>query len=164
MLIVIKPMDKNIATIQAFYEAFSRLDHQAMNRLYANGIVFYDPMFENLEGESVRAMWEMLCRNARDFSLTYGEVEDLGDNYYRMPWQASYTFSKTGRRVTNKVMANMKVENGLIIEHSDGFSMHKWASQALGFFGHLLGWNSFYVRKVRNNARRGLLSFMQNPQ
>ena len=61
----------------------------------------------------------------------------------------------------NHVKAYMKIENGKIIEHSDGFSMHKWASQALGFSGKLFGWNRFFQRKIKNNDRKTLLAYMQ---
>ncbi len=146
--------------ISNFYTSFNKLDAAAMNACYSRDIVFYDPVFELLRGDQVRSMWEMLCKNAKDFSLTFGNIKDLGDNYYTCDWVATYTFSKTGRKVINQVKANMKIENGEIVEHSDGFSIHRWSRQALGFSGWLLGWNSFFQRKIKNTARKGLLKYM----
>lgn len=132
-----------------------------MNSFYSDDIVFFDPVFELLRGQEAMSMWEMLCKNAKDFTLTYSNISDRGDNYYTCDWQATYTFSQTGRQVVNKIKAHMKIVDGKIIEHSDAFSLHKWASQALGWPGKLFGWNRFFQRKIKNNAKRKLLAYMQ---
>ncbi|HAO03812.1 MAG: nuclear transport factor 2 family protein [Chitinophagaceae bacterium] len=147
--------------ITGFYTAFQRLDAGGMNNSYSSDIVFFDPVFELLKAGEVKSMWQMLCANAQDFSLTFSDITNKGDGYYTCNWTATYTFSKTGKKVVNHVKAYMKIENGKIIEHSDGFSMHKWASQALGFSGKLFGWNRFFQRKIKNNARKTLLAYMQ---
>ena len=157
-------MDINEALINKFYTAFQHKDYQTMNSCYSNDIIFYDPAFELLRGDEAKAMWEMLCKNAKDFSLTYGNIIKLDDEYYTCDWVGTYTFSKTGRKVINNVRANMRFANGEIVEHSDAFSLHKWSSQALGFMGKLFGWNSFFQRKIKNQAKRNLLKFIQSKQ
>lgn len=147
--------------INKFYSAFQKLDHTGMNSCYSGEIVFFDPVFGLLNGNEVRAMWEMLCKNARDLTLTYGNIQHLDEEYSTCDWVATYTFSKTGKRVSNIIKANMRFAGGLIVEHSDGFSLHKWSSQALGFSGWLLGWNAVFQRTIQNRARRTLLQFMQ---
>ena len=155
-------MISNEQIIENFYTSFQKLDASGMNNCYTGDIVFYDPVFELLRGNEVRSMWQMLCENAKDFSLQFGEITNLEDGYYTCNWVATYTFSKTGRRVVNRVKANMKIVDGKIAEHSDAFSLHAWSQQALGFWGRLLGWNSFFRRKIKNNARRSLLNYMQH--
>jgi ketosteroid isomerase-like protein len=157
-------MNANEELISGFYAAFQQLDHQKMNARYSDDIVFFDPAFGLLEGGEAKAMWEMLCTNAKDFSLTYGNIQQLDEAYYTCDWVASYTFSKTGRRVVNAVKAHMKLLDGQIIEHSDAFSLHRWSKQALGFSGWLLGWNKFFQQKIKNNARRNLLHFIRQKQ
>ena len=155
-------MNQNEKLIHTFYSAFQQLDYKTMNNCYSPEIVFYDPAFELLKGEEVFSMWEMLCKNARDFSLTFDNIVALDDEYYTCNWVATYTFSKTARKVVNKIKANMRFADGKIAEHSDAFSLHKWSSQALGFSGWLLGWNSFFQRKIKNMAKRNLLRFMES--
>ena len=58
----------------------------------------------------------------------------------------------------------MRFANNEIIEHSDAFSLHKWSSQALGFTGKLFGWNSFFQRKIKNQAKKNLLKFIKSIQ
>ncbi len=154
-------MNTNKELINRFYKAFQQLDHTGMNGCYGDDIVFFDPVFGLLRGNEAKYMWEMLCRNAKDFSLTYENIVELDEEYCTVDWVATYTFSKTGKRVVNKVKANMRFANGEIIEHSDGFSLHKWSKQALGLTGELFGWNSFFQRKIKNQARRNLLKFIQ---
>jgi ketosteroid isomerase-like protein len=155
-------MQTNTQIVQAFYEAFQKRDHRSMNRLYNDEIVFHDPAFGLLRGEQVKAMWEMLCSNAKDFSLVFGNIKELDHEYCTCEWTAHYTFSKTGRKVVNKIKANMRLANGEIIEHSDAFSLHKWSAQALGFMGWLLGWNRFFQRKIKNQVHRQLIKFMRD--
>lgn len=154
-------MTNNEQLINNFYSSFQKLDHKGMNACYSGDIVFSDPVFGLLRGEKVRSMWEMLCTNAKDFTLNYGNIQHLDDEYSTCDWVATYTFSKTGKKVVNRIKANMRFANGKIIEHSDAFSLHKWSSQALGFSGWLLGWNSFFQGKIKNGARRNLLRFME---
>ena len=61
----------------------------------------------------------------------------------------------------NKIKAHMMIVDGKIIEHSDGFSLHKWSMMALGFSGWLFGWNSFFQNKIKRQARRNLEKFME---
>ncbi|MGB5005898.1 MAG: nuclear transport factor 2 family protein, partial [Ferruginibacter sp.] len=138
-----------------------QLDHRGMNSCYSDDIVFFDPVFGFLRGDEVRSMWEMLCKNAKDFSLTYSNIFHLDEEYSTCEWVATYTFSKTGKKVVNRIKANMLFADGKIIEHSDAFSLHRWSSQALGFTGWLLGWNRFFQRKIQNGARKNLMKFME---
>ena len=151
----------NEELIRKFYTAFQKRDAGGMNSCYSDEITFFDPVFGLLRGEQVRAMWEMLCTNAKDFSLTFSNITSLDEEYSTCEWVASYTFSKTGRHVVNKIKANMRFADGKIIEHSDAFSLHKWSKQALGITGVLFGWNSFFQNKIKNQAKRNLLKFME---
>ena len=155
-------MNNDERLIERFFTAFQKLNAAEMNACYSDDVAFYDPMFELLKGEEAKAMWEMLCQNARDFSLQYDSIKNLDDGYYTCKWTASYTFSKTGRRVVNMCKAHMKIENGLITEHSDGWSIHKWSAQAFGLKGKLLGWAGFFRRKLKNTAKRNLMHFIEN--
>jgi len=154
-------MQTNEAVITRFYTAFSQRDAAGMNACYAPDIVFSDPAFGLLEGEEVRAMWEMLCKNAKDFSLTFSNIQLLDEEYATCNWTASYTFSQTGRKVVNHIKAFMRLKDGLIIEHSDAFKLSKWAAQALGWKGELFGWTNFMKKKIQKNARRNLEKFME---
>jgi ketosteroid isomerase-like protein len=154
-------MNDNQQLIETFYTAFQKLDYKTMNDCYSEDIVFSDPVFLVLKGDEAKAMWEMLCKNAKDFSLTFSDIELLDEEYATCRWTATYTFSKTGKRVVNKIKAYMKIKDGKIIEHSDAFRLSTWAAQALGWKGALLGWTGFMKRGVQKNARKNLQKFME---
>ena len=154
-------MNANEQLISRFYSAFQNLDPVKMNECYSDGIVFFDPVFGLLRGDQVNAMWEMLCKNATNFSLIFSNIVALDNEYYTCDWVATYTFSKTGRRVVNKIKAHMMIADGKIIEHSDGFSLHQWSMMALGFSGWLLGWNSFFQNNIKRQARKSLEKFIE---
>lgn len=150
--------------IEKFFEAFKKLDANAMNACYADDIGFYDPMFDLLKGEQVKAMWQMLCKNASNFSLTYTHITDLGDGYYTCNWEATYLYSITKRKVVNTAKAFFKIENEQIQEHSDAWSLHKWSGQALGYSGKLLGWMGLFRNRIKNTAKKKLLQYIQTNQ
>lgn len=154
-------MEANTQVIEKFYTAFQKLDYQTMNSCYSDDIVFSDPAFGLLRGEEAKAMWEMLCKNAKDFSLTFSKIQLLDEEYATCNWVATYTFSRTGRKVVNNIKAFMMLKDGKIIEHSDAFKLSKWAAQALGWKGGLLGWTGFMKRKIQNNARKNLIAFIE---
>ena len=150
----------NEETINRFYTAFQQLDFATMQSCYHNEAVFNDPAFGLLDVNEVRAMWEMLCKRAKDFSLHYGNIKVLDEEYTTTNWTASYLFSKSGRRIVNKITAHMKFKDGLIIEHTDAFDIYRWCRQAFGLTGLLLGWTSFMHKKIQKQARAGLQKFM----
>ncbi len=148
----------NDALIERFYEAFSRLDGNAMAACYAPNSRFSDPVFPALHGEEPGAMWKMLTGRAQD--LTVALVEHDADVHRGSAhWLADYTFS-TGRRVHNDVRARFRFEGGLIAEHDDTFSFPSWSRQALGPVGLALGWTPMLRSKVQREARAGLDKFL----
>ncbi len=151
----------NKELVEKFYKAFSQRDHQGMNACYADDIVFSDPVFGFLQGAEVRAMWQMLCTNARDFELTYGPVEEVDQEYITCKWTATYTFSTTGRKVVNHAKSFMKIADGRISEHSDGFRLSTWIGQAFGWRGKLFGWTNFMKQKIHKTALKNLRRFME---
>ncbi len=154
-------MNDNKQVIERFYTAFQQLDYKTMQDCYSADIVFSDPVFLVLNGDEAKAMWEMLCKNAQEFSLTFSDIELLDEEYATCKWIATYTFSKTGNRVVNNIKAFMKLKDGKIIEHSDAFRLSTWIGQALGWKGVLFGWAGFMKRAVQKNARKNLVNFME---
>jgi ketosteroid isomerase-like protein len=153
-------MNGNAQVIERFYSAFQKLDYTTMQSCYSDDIIFNDPAFGILEGPEAKAMWEMLCKNAKNFSLSFSNIQLLDEEYATCDWVANYTFSKTGRKVTNKIKAHMRLQDGMIIEHTDQFDIWKWSRQALGLPGILLGWSGYLKNKIRHNARKSLEKFM----
>ena len=154
-------MNDNKAVIEKFYTSFQQLDAAAMNACYSNDIIFSDPVFGMLKGDDVKVMWEMLCMNAKDFSLSFSDIELLDEEYATCKWKATYTFSKTGRKVTNNIKAYMRIKEGAIIEHSDAFRLSTWLAQAFGWKGLVFGWTGFMKRAVQKNARKNLIKFIE---
>lgn len=153
-------MDNKIL-IERFYNAFQKLDYKTMQDCYSDDIVFSDPVFGLLHAEQAKAMWEMLCKNAKNFSLTYSNIQAVDEEYYTCNWTATYTFSKTGRKVVNNIKAFMRIKDGKIIEHSDGFRLSSWIAQALGWKGLWFGWTGFMKRKVQKAAIKSLNNFIE---
>ena len=157
-------MSSQIELITTFYTSFQKKDYQGMNGCYSQDIIFNDPAFGILQGDEVRAMWKMLCTNAKDFSLTFTNIQLLDEEYATCNWTALYSFSKTGRKIVNNVKAHMRIENGLITEHTDQFNIWTWSRQALGLPGIILGWSNYLKSKIQNNARKSLGQFMDKEE
>jgi ketosteroid isomerase-like protein len=149
----------NTSVIQDFYAAFARRDGDAMAACYAPGATFSDPVFTDLRGTEPGAMWRMLTSQGKDLTVELVE-HDAGDERGTARWIARYTFSRTGRPVVNDVRARFRFADGLIAEHVDEFSFHRWARQALGPPGLLLGWTPIVRSATRRQARASLDEFI----
>jgi len=119
---------------------------------------FSDPVFTALEGTQVAAMWRMLCQRATDLRITYRDVSAEG-NSGSAHWEAWYTYSATHRPVHNVISATFTLRDGLIAEHRDRFDLYRWARQALGTPGVLLGWTPFMRRAIQRRAAQALARF-----
>ncbi len=131
-----------------------------MGACYAATVTFQDPVF-TLAGWRARAMWRMLCERGKDLRVSVGDIQgDATTGSAR--WEAWYTFSATGRPVHNVITAQFEFTDGSIVRHVDYFDLHRWASQALGLKGLLLGWAPPVQRSIRRQAARSLDAYIQS--
>lgn len=138
------------ALIENFYMAFKNLDSETMASCYHKDIVFKDPAFGVLKGAKAKNMWRMLCQNqkGKDFKISFSNIT-FKDVTGTAQWEAHYTFSKTGRKVHNKIFAEFEFKDGEIIKHTDNFNLYRWSQQAFGLTGYLIGWTPFFRKKLQ---------------
>ncbi|WP_178985040.1 nuclear transport factor 2 family protein [Winogradskyella helgolandensis] len=148
--------------IKTFYTALNNCDGPTMASCYHEDIVFEDPAFGILKGERAKAMWLMLCesQNETSFNVEFSNVS-ANENSGSAHWEAHYTFSKTGRKVHNKIDASFEFKDGLIIKHTDEFDLHKWAKQAMGIKGIFFGGMQFFKNKLQNQTNYLLDEFIK---
>lgn len=154
----ISQSEQNAALITRFYEAFKRLDAEGMAACYTDDVLFSDPVFGELRGRDAGDMWRMLTSRAKDFSLRFDSVR-ADDRSGGAHWVATYLFSQTGRTVINDIQARFVLRDGKICEHHDHFDLWRWARQALGAKGALLGWAPFVQNAIRAQGQKGLKAF-----
>jgi ketosteroid isomerase-like protein len=148
----------NAALIERFYAAFARRDAAGMIACYHAQVTFSDPVFTALDARGVATMWRMLCERGKDLAIVATDVvadEATG----RAHWVANYTFSGTGRHVTNRIDAAFEFRDGLIARHVDRFSLWRWSAMALGAKGALLGWLPPVRAAIRAQAANALTAY-----
>ena len=153
------------ATIERFYAAFAALDAPTMASCYTEQAQFDDEVFSLHGRDQIGAMWRMLCEAARTQGPARWQLEASAitaeANQGSAHWEARYVFAATGRSVHNVIEARFDFDpDGLIRRHRDRFDFWRWARQALGAPGWLLGWTPLLRQKVRNQASAGLRRFM----
>lgn len=156
-------MQANEQLIARFYSAFQKGDFVTMQQCYHDEATFSDPVFQNLSSAEVKAMWQMLLTASKDLKVEFSRVKAT-DQHGSCHWDATYTFSRTGRPVLNRIDAAFEFKDGKILRHQDRFDLWKWSRQALGATGWWLGWSPLVSNKVRATARKSLDKFMANPQ
>lgn len=156
-------MHVNETLIRNFYAAFASQDADAMTACYHPEVVFTDPAFPNLRGVEAGAMWHMLLSRGKDLKITLIDASADASGG-RAVWEAHYTFSKTGRPVVNRIDALFAFRDGLIVRHIDQFPFWRWAKQALGTPGLLLGWSWPFKAMVRKQAATALAVFLARRQ
>ena len=153
-------MHPNAELLTRFYSAFGKRDAATMGACYAPDVLFSDEVFTDLQGDEARAMWRMLCERGKDLTIACRDVE-ADDQTGRAHWEAWYTFPATGKKVHNRIDARFEFRDGKITRHHDVFSFWRWARQALGPVGWLLGWTPMVKNKVRRQAAANLRKYME---
>jgi ketosteroid isomerase-like protein len=145
--------------IEKFYTAFSKKDSAAMTSCYADNIVFEDPAFGKLQGREAVAMWTMLLSRSKDIHITFSDISADAQTG-KAKWIATYTFTKTGRVVVNKINAAFEFANGKISKHTDSFDLNAWMKMAFGWKGYLFAYIPFLKNKFKQTAKKTLLDYM----
>lgn len=153
-------MNANEQVIARFYSAFQKRDAAGMIACYGPQVQFSDPVFPDLRGERAGAMWRMLCARGKDLKIEFRDVR-ADERSGSAHWEAWYSFSQTGRPVHNVIDATFEFRDGLIVKHTDRFDLHRWAGQALGLPGKLLGGTGFLRNKIRAMAQKGLDDYVR---
>jgi ketosteroid isomerase-like protein len=151
----------NTELINQFYTSFANKDIEGMLACYHPQIEFEDPAFGKLQGKRAGDMWRMLLSNDKaGLKITFSDIK-ADEKSGSANWTADYTFGQSGRRVHNVISARFEFKDKLIYRHQDYFDLHRWAKQALGMSGFVLGWTSFFKQKLQKNANRNLDYFIQ---
>ena len=147
--------------IEEFYAGFAAHDPETMLSCYHEDIVFTDPVFGTLKGDDVADMWRMLIERTRgNLQIEFANIK-ADNNVGSAEWTAIYPFSKTGKKVTNNISSRFEFKDDLIIRHVDDFNLYKWAKQALGIKGMLLGWSPYAQKKIQQQSLTMLRQYQQ---
>lgn len=152
----------NKEIVERFYSAFSELDFPTLSSCLSENIIYHDPIFGLLEGEPVFYLWQMKCERLREFSFTFSNIEELDAEYTTCNWQISFFHRPTGDVVTMPGKAYMRIADGKIIEHSDGYKISEWLTVTQGWKGKLFGWTGYMKRKEENIYRKILERYIRN--
>ena len=153
-------MNDHKLIIEKFYAAFADKDWKTMHDCYHQDVTFSDPAFPDLKGKKAKAMWHMLLNASTDLKISHNNIKADKAGKGSCHWEATYSFSRTGRKVHNKIDAKFTFKDNLIISHKDTFDLWRWSRMALGLPGTLLGWTSFMKGKIQKMANSGLLKFI----
>ena len=61
----------------------------------------------------------------------------------------------------NIIEAEFEFKDSRIIKHTDTFNLHRWASQAMGWKGRLLGGTTFFRNKIHQETNKMLADFKE---
>lgn len=154
----------NSELITNFYQAFANQDAEAMAACYAPDVVFEDPAFGRLEGKDAHDMWRMLMkRGGGATEISFGDVWSEGERA-STDWMARYNYGPKGRMVINEIHAEFIIKDGKIVQHIDTFNLWRWARQALGLNGMLLGWSAFFKARMHETTKGMLADFQRKNQ
>lgn len=158
-------MNTHAQTIARLYAAFAALDASTMASCYADQVQFDDEVFSLRGKAQTMGMWRMLCANVNASGRDVWQLEVSGieadAHHGRAHWEVRYRFSATARMVLNVIDAEFTFDDqGLIVAHRDRFNFWRWARQALGAPGWLLGWTPLLRGKVQAQAKANLQKFL----
>ena len=150
-------MQANDEVIRRFFRALMQRNWESLQECYHAKVRFTDEVFD-LSGSNAVAMWRMLCAETRDLQIKV-DLVSANASTGQARWQMRYVAGQNGRSVRKIIESSFEFRGGQIVRHTDRFDFWKWASQALGASGRLLGWSRLLRKKVRSKATRQLAEF-----
>lgn len=96
-----------------YYTALAAKDWRTIAACYHDEAHFGGPVFPDLDADQVRAMWKMLLTSGTDLRITFKVQREDADGGMAQ-CEAFYTFSRTGRKVHNRIASEFTFRNGLI--------------------------------------------------
>ena len=145
--------------IRRLYAALAGRDPDGMAACYAPGARFTSPLYPDLRGPEVAAMWRLFCDQARGLEVHVHDV-DGGRGFGSAQWLLRYEHGPTGRKVECRGEGRFALRDGLVTDHADLYDLHSWMAQALGWKGRLMGWTRPLEKRVQREARRSLDDLM----
>ncbi len=153
-------MHPNQQIVQRFFHCFAEGDHRGMQQCLHPKIEFSDIGFD-LREKKVGAMWHMIC--AKGTQIMFRNVQ-ADESQGTAHWECHYDFQKdegsAPHSVHNVIEARFRFEDGRIREHHDSCDFERWARQALGLVGVVLGETQFLHKQVRKAAQAKLDKFI----
>ena len=146
--------------IEKFFSCMRERDYRGMAQCYHPDVRFSDPLFPELQGREVAALWHMLCFQMRDLEINVKFVKSPERKVY-CRWEAFYTPPGSTRRVHHVVDSEFEFREGRIYRHRDRFDFKLWSKQALGWLGTWLGWASLTQSVVQNRSVSKLKDFIR---
>ena len=134
-----------------FYDALSRRDGETMASLYSPDASFEDEIYR-LRGEDVGKMWRGLMSRAKTLTVSY-TIAKAGAGDGTVEWTARYDYPGGGP-VVNVILSELELVGGKIVRQRDRFDFPRWAAQALGTKGKLLGRFEWFRRVVSREAAK----------
>jgi len=126
--------------------------HGFMAGLYHEQATFRDIAFDLQGQKRIHAMWHRICEG--DIIVEIDSIEAVRETIIAHVVDR-YTFTKTLRKVVNRITSQFRFCNGLIIEHHDTCNELDWARQA---FGGIQGELAGRLGVLRRRAARKLMN------
>ena len=151
-------MTPNEKTIHQFFKALENRDYKTMQNCYEKSAVYNNQVMGLLDFGSTKAMWQQMCTSLTNLETSYTTIQELDEEYATCLWEEQYI--NNGKLISKKNKAYFRFENGLIIEHTDGFNFYDWCKQTKGVVGWLFGWSTFMQKRIQKKARTSLINYM----
>jgi hypothetical protein len=123
-------MHPNAHLIETLYTSLRDNQPNAAAACYAEDAHSEDIAFRLDGRECILQMWRLVC--SQEVHVTFDSVF-ADDQKGGANWVARYTFTDTGRKVTNATTSHFVFRDAMIVNHVDRCDAVAWASQAYPF-------------------------------
>ena len=155
-------MHPNAVLLQRLFSSLNQHDHKTMAACYHSQATFTDIAFDLRGRQQIHAMWHMICQpgdHTSDIQAMFNVIH-ADDQRGWVNLVDDYTFSPTGRKVTNVIDSHFCFEDGLVAKQHDFCDPRAWASMAVGSLSGLLAGQFHFLRSFK--ARQMLDKFVES--
>lgn len=150
------PMHPHEALVRRFFERLAARDAPGAAACYHADIFYSDPLFPRLRGAAAGELWRMRLEALESLEIRLEEAQGDADGAHAV-W--SLLYAQGPRTVAVRVRSMFGFRDGRISRHDDHFSFWRWAAQAYGARGAMLGWFGPFRWAVRRRLGRAFERF-----
>jgi ketosteroid isomerase-like protein len=146
--------------VHRFFACLEKRDATGAVESYAADVHYSDPLLGELSGREALARWPSFFANVQSLELFF-IILSADPSVVRARYHPRYTDARTGRRIENDVRAEFTIHDDKIVRHVDVFSTWRFAAMKLGAKGRLFGFFPSLLRKLQEEARAEVETFLQ---
>lgn len=134
-------MSQTVEKVKAFYRTFSLESLEKLDEIYAENVVFVDPVHEVRGREALQRYFRGIMQNLESCMFEF-YAEQSGDNWATLEWVMTFEHPKLqrGRQLSLPGVTVVRFDDEGVAEHRDYYDLGAMVYEHIPVVGRVVKW------------------------